>query len=110
MNNLLKNIFLTLYFTFKIPGIHPKKTSGLSDLEKTILFDALQPLSTNCRSKARVLIDSTDIIYKSVLKRRLAPNDAALITFKILEVKDLTLSLNIFIVSYSDMNFGKIFL
>ena len=71
---------------FQIPGIHPKKTAGFSDKEKGLIFDAMQPQGVVVKSKARTLIDVSDILFKTVLTHRVAPSDATLITFKILEV------------------------
>ena len=38
------------------------------------------------KSKARILIDVSDVLFKTVLTHRVAPSDATLIAFKILEV------------------------
>ena len=38
------------------------------------------------KSKARILIDASDVLFKTVLTHRVAPSDATLIAFKILEV------------------------
>jgi len=70
----------------EIPGIHPKKTAGFSDQEKGLIFDAMQPPSVVMKSKARILIDVSDVLFKTVLTHRVAPSDATLITFKILEI------------------------
>ena len=46
----------------------------------------MQPPSVVMKSKARILIDVSDVLFKTVLTHRVAPSDATLITFKILEV------------------------
>ena len=46
----------------------------------------MQPPGVVVKSKARTLIDVSDILFKTVLTHRVAPSDATLITFKILEV------------------------
>ena len=46
----------------------------------------MQPPSVVMKSKARILIDVSDVLFKTVLTHRVAPSDATLIAFKILEV------------------------
>jgi len=70
----------------EIPGIHPKKTAGLSSQEKGLIFDAMQAPGVVMKSKARILIDVSDVLFKTVLTHRVAPSDATLIAFKILEI------------------------
>jgi len=47
----------------------------------------MQPPSLSSKSKARVLIDASDLLFKAtVVRGNLAAPDAAIITSKILEV------------------------
>ena len=46
----------------------------------------MQPPGVVMKSKARILIDVSDVLFKTVLTHRVAPSDATLIAFKILEV------------------------
>ena len=55
----------------------------------------MQPPSVVMKSKARILIDVSDVLFKTVLTHRVAPSDATLITFKILEVFTLVVEIRI---------------
>ena len=55
----------------------------------------MQPPSVVMKSKARILIDVSDVLFKTVLTHRVAPSDATLITFKILEVFTLVVKIRI---------------